>query len=129
LRLLLDTHALVWWSADDPTLPTAAARSINDPDTTVYVSAASVWEISIKFSLGKLPGMGTFVADLRNGIAIEGMVELPIGHHHAVHAGTLEIPHKDPFDRLLIAQAQLEDLVLVSNERLFDRFGVQRLWA
>lgn len=94
----------------------------------VFVSSASIWELAIKFGLGKLPHADRFMADLRTGDALTGFSELAVSHVHAIHAGTLNIAHKDPFDRMLIAQAQLESLLFVSNERLFDRFGVTRIW-
>lgn len=129
MRLLLDSHALLWWSTGElDKLPTKALGAMQDEDIDVFVSVASLWELSIKYGLGKLPEAERFIADLRTGAAISDFTELAIERRHAVHAGVLEIPHKDSFDRMLIAQAQLEGLSLVSNERLFDRFGVSRLW-
>jgi PIN domain nuclease of toxin-antitoxin system len=128
LKLLLDTHAVLWWSLNDPRLPGAARSAIADPDNQPYMSLCSVWEIAIKFGLGKLPEAENFVADLREERAVPEFAQLPLTARHAVLAGTMDIGHKDPFDRLLIAQATIEGLTLVSNERLFDRFGVSRLW-
>lgn len=128
MRLLLDTHALIWWSLGHPGLSSRARAAIADDASEVFVSAASVWEVAIKFALGKFPEAGAFVASLKAGQAVPGMTPLPILAAHAVHAGLLATSHKDPFDRMLIAQAQLENLLLVSNERLFDSLGVIRIW-
>lgn len=128
MRLLLDTHALVWAALDDRRLSASSRAAILDQDNSVFVSLASIWEIAIKLGIGKMPEAERLVRDLRAGTALPGFDELPIERGHVIEAGLLDIPHKDPFDRLLIAQAQLEGLTLVSNERLFDRFGVNRLW-
>lgn len=128
MRLLLDTHALLWWLAGDRRLPATARRAIGAPDNAVLVSAASAWEISTKHRLGKLPGVDAIVHDLSSAIASQSFDVLPISLVHAQRAGTLSFAHRDPFDRMLIAQAQLESLRLVSNERLFSKFGVDRLW-
>jgi PIN domain nuclease of toxin-antitoxin system len=128
LKLLLDTHALLWWWMENPRLAARARTAIDDPAASVYVSVATVWEIAIKHGLGKLTLDSRVIDDLRSGDAFDRIIELPIRREHAVDAGLLSISHKDPFDRLLIAQATIEGLTLVSNERLFDRFGVSRLW-
>ena len=128
MRLLLDSHALLWWSMGSIRLPDAARLAIDDEASDVFVSVASIWELSIKFGLRKLPEAAYFIADLRAGKALEGFTELAIDRRHVLHAGLMEIERRDPFDRLLIAEAQLEGLSLVSNERLFDRFGVIRIW-
>jgi PIN domain nuclease of toxin-antitoxin system len=128
MRLLLDSHAIMWWVLDDKRLPATARRVISDPDCQAHVSIASVWEIAIKLGIGKLPEAGQFIADLQTGAALPGFDMLPITASHAVAAGTLEIAHKDPFDRMLIAQALAEGLTLVSNEKPFDAAGISRLW-
>ena len=128
MRLLLDTHALIWWLYDDPALSTAARNAIAAGDIEVAVSAASAMEVTTKFRIGKLPLAALLAQDFEAIVAQQGFVELPITVHHARLAGGLQIPHKDPFDRLLIAQSQAEDMVLVSNEELFDGFAVRRLW-
>ena len=128
MRLLLDTHALIWWLYDDPALSTAARNAIAAGDIEVAVSAASAMEVTTKFRIGKLPLAALLAHDFEAIVAQQGFVELPITVHHARLAGGLQIPHKDPFDRLLIAQSQAEDMVLVSNEELFDGFAVRRLW-
>src|SRR5262245_53356149 len=127
MPLLLDTHAIIWWSADAPQLSAAADEAIRS-EPVVYVSAASVFEIATKHRLGKLPQVEKIVADLKGFIADEGFRELPISVQHAQIAGTLPGPSRDPFDRLLIAQAIVENLQLVSIENPFDAYPVRRLW-
>jgi PIN domain nuclease of toxin-antitoxin system len=128
LRLLLDTHALLWWLADDPALSAGARAAIAEPANLVFVSAASAWEIATKNRIGKLPGAGLFSDRLGEIVAQEGFLELPISFAHADKAGSLPGAHRDPFDRMLIAQSVISGLTLVSNERLFDAFGAARLW-
>lgn len=128
LRLLLDTHALIWWLAGDEALSRRAREAIADEVNEIAVSAASAMEITTKFRIGKLPGAALLAQSFEEIIAEQGFGELPISVHHARLAGEMNIAHKDPFDRLLIAQAQVEDMVLVSNEAMFDGFAVKRLW-
>ncbi len=128
MRLLLDTHALLWWLAGDESLSASARAAMGEGGNSIFVSAASTWEIATKHRLGKLPGVGAIVADLAGAIDAQGFIGLPIVLRHGQAAGALPGPHRDPFDRMLIAQAMLDDLVLVSNERGFDAYGVQRLW-
>jgi PIN domain nuclease of toxin-antitoxin system len=126
--LLLDTHAFLWWLDGDARLPQAARAAILDPARTVLVSAASAWEITTKYRLGKLPGAADVARDVRACIAGQGFEALAITVPDAERAGRLPGPHRDPFDRMLIAQALGRDLLLVSNESLFEGFGVARLW-
>ena len=128
MRLLLDTHALICWLAGDEALSRRAREAIADEVNDIAISAASAMEIATKFRIGKLPGAALLAQNLEEIIAEQGFGELPISVHHARLAGEMNIAHKDPFDRLLIAQAQVEDLVLVSNEALFDGFAIKRLW-
>jgi len=128
LRLLLDTHALIWWLADDPALSRPAHDAIAEAENTIHVSAATAWEIATKHRLGKLPNVRDLVEDFSGALAREAFLELPISVSHGECAGSLPGIHRDPFDRMLIAQAKVEGLTLVSNERLFDAFGVDRLW-
>ncbi len=128
LRLLLDTHALIWWLAGDEALSPTARAAIGDEANSVAVSAASAMEIATKFRIGKLPGAGPLAQGFEAIIAAQGFSELAISVRHARLAGEMNIAHKDPFDRLLIAQALAEDMVLVSNEALFDGIAVRRLW-
>ena len=126
MRLLLDTHALLWWLAGSAQLSTAAREAVESNDS--YVSAASAWEISTKARLGKLPGAAHLAFGFADQVRREGFLALPISLQHAERAGNLPGHHRDPFDRMLIAQAQADNMVLVSNETLFDAYGVTRLW-
>jgi PIN domain nuclease of toxin-antitoxin system len=128
LKLLLDTHALIWWLLGDEALSRRAREAIADEANEVAISAASAMEVATKFRIGKLPEAALLAQDFEAIIADQGFAELPISVHHARLAGEMNIPHKDPFDRLLIAQALAEDMMLVSNEALFDSFAVKRLW-
>ena len=128
MRLLLDTHALIWWLAGDDALSPRAREAIGDEQNGVAVSAASAMEIATKYRIGKLPDAALLAQDFEAIVAEQGFDELAITVRHARMAGEMNIAHKDPFDRLLIAQAQEEDMVLVSNETQFDGFAVKRLW-
>ena len=128
MRLLLDTHALLWWLAGSRELSTSARQAIENPANEVLVSAASAFEIATKHRLGKLPGAAAIAADISGCIADQGFGELSISLRDGERAGGLAGIHRDPFDRMLIAQAIGNDLVLVSNETLFDRYGVRRFW-
>lgn len=127
MRLLLDSHAFLWWKLDDQRLPQAARSAIAVADE-VYLSIASIWELAIKVGIGKLPEAAESLGELAADPDATEFALLTITPQHAVGSVLLDIPHRDPFDRLLIAQARAEGLVLVSNEQLFDRFGVERLW-
>ena len=128
MRLLLDAHVLLWWLAGDEAVSMTAREAIADEDNETFVSAASAWEISIKYKQGRLPTATHFIADLGGAIASRGFAALPITINDGQRAGDLPLHHKDPFDRMLIAQALAASLTLVSNEQLFDRYGVSRLW-
>jgi PIN domain nuclease of toxin-antitoxin system len=127
-RLLLDTHALLWWSLDDKALGRKARAAISDPANEIFVSAASAWEIATKFRNGKLPDAAVLALDVAGAVASQGFAELPVTIAHGQRAGALPEPLRDPFDRMLIAQSIVEAMSLISNERLFDRYGVARLW-
>jgi PIN domain nuclease of toxin-antitoxin system len=127
LRLLLDTHALLWWVSNHPSLSVKADQVLNEPDNQVFVSAASAWEVTTKARLGKLVA-GPLAQDFVGEVRRQGFLPLPITLDHGQRAGNLPGAHRDPFDRMLIAQAQAEGLVLVSNEQTFDSYGIQRLW-
>ncbi len=128
MRLLLDTHALIWWLAGDEALSRRAREAIANEVNEIAVSAASAMEIATKSRIGKLPGAALLAENFDDITAEQGFGELPISVHHARLAAGMKIAHKDPFDRLLIAQAQVEDMVLVSNEAFFDGFAIKRLW-
>jgi PIN domain nuclease of toxin-antitoxin system len=128
LIALLDTHALLWWMSDPDRLGKSAHEFVESGENEILVSAASAMEITTKFRLGKLPQAERLARRFASEIAFERFVELPITVAHAELAGSLPFKHGDPFDRLLIAQARIEDLPLLSNEKLFDGFGVKRIW-
>ena len=128
MRLLLDTHSLIWWLEGNERLPVAAREAIRDRSNERLVSAASAWEVATKHRLGKLPEATALVLDFSAAIAGQGFQELPISVEDAIRAGQLPAHHNDPFDRMLIAQALARNIPLISNERVFDRYGVRRLW-
>lgn len=128
MALLLDTHAFLWWLAGDLKLSRRARAAITRAEEEVLVSAASAWEIATKFRLGKLPGAAVIVNDIAGAIASQSFTTLSVTVVHAQRAGLLAGDHRDPFDRMLIAQARSEDLTLISNEKVFDAFGVTRVW-
>ncbi len=129
MRLLLDTHAFLWWVFADSNLSRRARTAIEDEvENQVFVSAASAWEIATKYRIGKLPDAAVVAGNLARTVAEEGFNELSVSVRHAERAGSLVGHHQDPFDRMLIAQAILDDFALVSNERAFDVYGVKRLW-
>lgn len=128
MRVLADTHAFLWWLAGDRRLSEAARGVIDNPNNSVLVSAASAWEITTKRRLGKLPGADVVAVDVAAAIADHGFEPLAITVTHAERAGRLPGPHRDPFDRMLIAQSMAHGLPLVSSESLFDRYGVSRIW-
>ena len=120
MYLLLDTHALIWWLAKNPTLSNTAKDAIANPDNIVFVSAASAWEITIKKSLGKLQAPD----DLRQQLEKQRFTPLAIDIDHALAIKQLPHHHKDPFDRILIAQAIHERLTIVSRDRIFKSYDV-----
>ncbi|MCY4376427.1 MAG: type II toxin-antitoxin system VapC family toxin [Spirochaetaceae bacterium] len=122
-RLLLDTHALLWVLEDDVALDESARSAIVDPDNDVFVSSISMWEISIKRSLGKLKAP----EDLLSTVEASGFRELPVTFVHADQAGGLPPHHRDPFDRMLVAQAQVEGLTIVTHDSVIAKYGVRIL--
>jgi len=128
MRVLLDTHTLIWWATDDPKLSRKAQAILSSLETDVFVSAASAWELSTKVRIGKLPGLEVFAAEFPARIRALGFSDLAIQVEHGQRAGLLPGNHKDPFDRMLIAQAQAENMPIVSNERVFDAYHVRRIW-
>jgi PIN domain nuclease of toxin-antitoxin system len=128
MKLLLDTHALIWWLAGDKSLTAEVREILSDETNEIYVSAASAMEISTKHRLGKLPEASLLATNLGEYVAEQGFCELPLSIAHAAMAGNLQIAHRDPFDRFLIAQSLVESIPLASNEAIFDGFGVNRVW-
>lgn len=128
MRILLDTHALLWWLAGDDRLSLRGRGVIADRRHEIVVSAASAWEIATKHRIGKLPGAGPLAVDFTREIERQGFTPLAISLDHAQSAGALPGTHRDPFDRMLIAQARDERLALVSIEPVFDDYGITRIW-
>jgi PIN domain nuclease of toxin-antitoxin system len=128
MRLLLDTHALIWAAQAPEKLPDAARAAIEDTRNTIYASAVSAMEIATKYRLGKLAVSPTLAEHFVDEMARHGFTIMPISADHAQRAGLMSIPHRDPFDRLLIAQTHIEGVTLVSNEEKFDDWFVSRLW-
>ena len=128
MRALLDTHTFLWWLSDDRRLSRRARAVIGQADNELVISAVSAWEIATKVRLGKLDDPSGLATRLGAQIAEEGFVELPITVEHGRRAGALPAHHKDPWDRMLVAQAQAEGIAILSNERIFDRYGVERVW-
>jgi PIN domain nuclease of toxin-antitoxin system len=123
-RLLLDTHVVLWWLSDDDKL-SVGVKDLIDTELEVYVSGASLWEISIKTAAGKL----TMPTDWLDVVGQSGLLELPIRAQHAAEAGRLPPLHRDPFDRMLVAQAQCERLTLVSRDQQIHAYEVPHLAA
>jgi PIN domain nuclease of toxin-antitoxin system len=123
--LLLDTHVLLWWLANDPSLGEEAREGISAPDSLVFVSAATAWEISVKQALGKLD----VPSDLLRQVELNRFEPLPITDSHAYAAGALPRHHDDPFDRMLVAQAVAEGLTLVTRDPRMDNYDVSTLVA
>jgi PIN domain nuclease of toxin-antitoxin system len=128
LRVLVDTHVLLWADAEPGRLSARARSLVESFSTEVFVSAASAWEIATKVRIGKLPQAAAFSAEMARRLEMLGFSPLAVTLEHALRAGQLPGPHKDPFDRMLIAQAQAENLALISNERVFDGYGIRRIW-
>ncbi len=127
-RLLLDTHTLLWWWSDDPSLPAAVRDAISDPESTVFVSAASAWEMATKMRIGRLAVHERAVSHFRELAVADAFGHLPITDRHALQAGSYRVDHNDPFDRMLAAQAELESLDLVTTDVAFEKFPVHTLW-
>lgn len=124
-RLLLDTHVFLWWLADDPRLGPESRTAIAEPGNAVFVSAATAWEIAIKRALGKLEAP----EDLDSLVEQEGFTHLPITFFHGEQAGALPHHHRDPFDRMLVAQAQAEGLVIITRDLRLKAYGIRTLNA
>jgi PIN domain nuclease of toxin-antitoxin system len=124
-RLLLDTHAFLWWLADTPELGDSARKAIADERNEVFVSAATGWEVAIKRAAGKLQAPDNLDAMVEES----GFSHLPVAFFHGEQAGALPMHHPDPFDRMLIAQAQAEGLVIVTKDPNIPRYGVRTLTA
>ena len=129
MRVLLDTHSLLWWLAGDERLSLAARETSGSLDNIILVSAVSAWEVSTKFRIGKLPGAREVALDIASCLSSQGFVAIPITLEQAQQAGLLLGPHRDPFDRMLIAQAQLEGLTMVTHDRAFADYDEAQAWV
>jgi PIN domain nuclease of toxin-antitoxin system len=125
---LLDTHALIWWVEGDARMSPKLRRRLGQPGEDVYVSAATAWEIATKARIGKLKTPKALLRDFVEAIELLGFLPLPITLRHGADAGRLPSAHRDPFDRMLAAQALAEDLALVSADPAFAALGVETLW-
>jgi PIN domain nuclease of toxin-antitoxin system len=128
MRLLLDSHTLIW-SADRPDQITSSAMTaMSDPGNELLVSAATLWEIAIKFGLGRLPLSVPYRQWMEKAMVDLGLILLPITLDHTERQALLPWHHRDPFDRLLVAQAQVEGVPLVSADATLDPYGITRIW-
>lgn len=127
-RLLLDTHAFLWWVQDAPQLSKKARAAVTNPDNECLLSLASCWEMAIKLSLGKLTLSTTIDRFIPEQLAANGFRPLDIGFRHVARVAGLAFHHRDPFDRLLAAQALEEELTIVSADVVFRRYGVKCIW-
>jgi PIN domain nuclease of toxin-antitoxin system len=127
MRLLLDTHVLIWWLGNAAELTRRLRSAIADPVNDILVSSVSAFEITTKFRLGKLPSAALLATDVPGHVERAGFQELPLTARHAARAGLLPHPHRDPFDRLLAAQALVEGLPLASVDKVFDQLMVERI--
>ena len=125
---LLDSHVLLWWWLDPERLSKPVQTLLADPASTVLVSAATVWELSLKHHQGKLPELEQAISDLPGLLQADGFQALPIEMAHGLRAGAYKQPHRDPFDRMLAAQAELERLVLLTADPQLSTFPCRTLW-
>ena len=128
MNVLLDTHALIWWWANDPRLPAPLRDFLEADESIVHVSAISALEIAIKVRLGRLPEMERRIVEFRRGVTDDGFHHLNLHEEHARRAGLLPGEHRDPFDRVLAAQSLYERMPIITNDRQFAGFGCEVLW-
>ncbi len=128
MKAILDTHAFLWWVLDNPKLSGTARNFIIDPDNTIYLSAVSAWEMAIKWSLGKLTLPDQPDSFVRQQLEINNFSPLPIQINHGLYIHELPEIHKDPFDRLLVAQSIIENLLLISTDSVLKKYPVSLLW-
>jgi len=125
MSYLIDTHVLLWWLFNDPKLCAVSRDIISDPAHRILVSSATAWEIATKYRIGKLPEAEPLLSDYQGFLQKMGFVELAISARHALKAGSLVIDHRDPFDRMLMAQAELESVPIITYDKAFLAVNVQ----
>jgi PIN domain nuclease of toxin-antitoxin system len=128
VNVLVDSHALLWWLDDDRRLSRRARQTIADGETAIFVSVASVWEIAIKRALGQLNDPSDAIPRLPSILADRGMATLPIEAVHAIDAASLPPLHRDPFDRMIVAQSRIEGFPVVTNDAAIRAYGVATIW-
>lgn len=128
MTLLLDTHAFLWWVADRPAIGRRAKAAVENPDNEVWLSVASCWEMAIKVSLGKLRLTQPLDRFIPEQLAANGFELLDVRAKHAIRTATLPFHHRDPFDRLLVAQALEERLAVVSDDSILRKYGIDVMW-
>jgi len=128
VRFLLDTHTFLWWITDDPHLSERARQVISDPENEMFLSAASGWEMAIKTQLGKLQLPDRFEQFIAEQLFRNNITSLPVMMSHALHVQSLPLHHRDPFDRLLIAQGQLEKMPIITTDSVFADYDVEIVW-
>lgn len=128
MRVLLDTHTFLWFVEDDPKLNPHVQRIIEDADTQPFLSMATIWEMAIKVNLGKLGLPAPFALFIPDQLRLNTIMQLDIAIEHTVRVASLPLHHRDPFDRLLIAQPLVEQMPIISRDAAFDAYGVTRVW-
>jgi PIN domain nuclease of toxin-antitoxin system len=127
MKLLLDTHAFIWFVEDDNQLPENAKRLIENSENEIYLSIASLWEITIKLQLNKIE-LSQPLEKILELATLNGFVFLPILPNHLITLLTLDFHHRDPFDRIIIAQTIAEKLTIITKDKVFDGYSVERYW-
>jgi len=128
MNYLLDTHTFLWFINDDESLSSTAKALIEDPENTIYLSVASIWEMAIKVSLDKLEMPSPFTDFIDEQLDENTIILLNIKIAHTGIVATLPFHHRDPFDRLIIAQSKVEDIPVIGKDAIFDNYGIKRLW-
>ncbi len=127
MKILIDTHAFIWFAEDDSQLDETMKRLIEKPANDIFLSIASIWEMAIKMQLKKL-NLDKSIEDIIDLVTLNGFEFLPILPNHIIKLTTLDFNHRDPFDRIIIAQGLYENLKIMSRDTIFDEYGVTRIW-
>lgn len=128
MKLLIDSHAIVWWMTDDPRLSPVARQMLGSAQYPRSLSLASLWELSLKVAAGRLQGIGSTIDNLRQACAKQAIGILPIAYEHILRVENLPLHHADPFDRLLVAQALEEGLTILTADRALSRYSAPIVW-